>query len=884
MKASSSALAAWPRAVALLGLLTATGLITAADEPRPDTAFVHRPAVLQVHTEVLNPGLEAFTVTGSNYGDTLKRAGKGGFEPVSWRHRFTAAADAADRVEVREPGGLSLDGRFAADYLDGAQVRVYRVSRGRLDLVREDRVAAGGTVLGSPEGGHLRLAGNGAALRQGDMVIVTQDFAPLRPRHMGPRLRSDPVQARRWLPAGVPHDLLMDDQHWRLVPHAPDSPVEDGGQTYLALTLGPGEVRKVGLHDLPDLSTTAQSYYQVAEPVDYEAEVWVKADRADAPPLVLGFDGDPRVGGFMSPQTLAVGTTWRRHVLRLRGQPAHAGFHAYLVLSASGLPPGSASEGSVTYGIDNFRIHRADTPYLALSPRRQAQLAASGMAAWRTHHTIKTGQASYSMAQWLGPQGGVEGVGLGMSLGGTLAMMAQAGVRPWLQIEFHLSPQEWLAWAEFMAAPWDPAVDTPQSKPWAWQRVRQGRTAPWTDAFDRLYLELGNETWNPLFAPWTFPAMTDAATGERLNPGAVYGLFHDHVVDVLRRSPWWTPAVAGKFVQVLGGWPVHQFNDGIALASRSADFLTVATYLGGWDMGEGPPQPNPEGYFGVLQFAAQQARPTARALLEQAQGWQARTGRRLRLGAYEGGPGYAMNGLNGEQVSPAQAAGQEAVMKSKATGVATLDTFLVQASLGFELQNFFTFGEGERWTSHGPWHAGGHAHPSFLYLSLFNREGRGDLLRVSTVSTPTAHLPALRRRPALRDAPLVTAYATRQGDRVNVFVVSRRMPDHPAGSGEGYTPVRLELPFGQARRITLHRLSGRPQDTNLGAERVRLQAMTLPAQALGRDGRFTLGPDTGLDARGLPPAEALLYVFEGTDIGPPGWVLDRAQVLERLAR
>ena len=59
-----------------------------------------------------------------------------------------------------------------------------------------------------------------------------------------------------------------------------------------------------------------------------------------------------------------------------------------------------------------------------------------------------------------------------------------------------------------------------------------------------------------------------------------------------------------------------------------------------------------------------------------------------------------MNGLNNARVSEAEHRAQEQVMKSLAAGTATLDAFLARAYLGFELQNFFTFGRGELWTSH----------------------------------------------------------------------------------------------------------------------------------------------------------------------------------------
>ena len=83
-------------------------------------------------------------------------------------------------------------------------------------------------------------------------------------------------------------------------------------------------------------------------------------------------------------------------------------------------------------------------------------------------------------------------------------------MRPWLQVEPHFSPAEWQGLVEYLAAPYVPGVDTPVKKPWAYKRHQQGQTAPWTDRFQQIDFEIGNETWNSLFRPWVFDDMTDA--------------------------------------------------------------------------------------------------------------------------------------------------------------------------------------------------------------------------------------------------------------------------------------------------------------------------------------------------------------------------------------
>lgn len=968
-----------------------------AASPSALSNFQDRPGIFTVTTDVVNESVKPFTVTVPGFGNSLKRPGKGGFEPLSFRSQFSAAQDSADRVYISDLGDLDRYDSFASGYLDGAGVRVYRVVDGRIMLVRSDHVIPGGCVLekwhsvgsnelivptantavyrwddwtrpgakrwftifavnadgemsppaapvkldfvkaaknakaenrildfrrprksanlpvpGAPSklaasvdgegivhfswapsdgeivgyrigytdtdpamhrGTYLQLSHEATSdkerIKEGDMIIVAKDMAPLRPEYLSNRLGGLDRAIRGWMPSGVPNDLCWDTASWRLAPHTPDTPVEDAGRTYLEMTLTPGQKEQVGLSGIPDISTSNQKFYPVPEKVEYTMEVWLKADRAAAPPVTFEYSGDARVGGFIKPFPMQVTTSWKKYTHTFMGAPSDQGHHAYMVLTC---------EGPATYSVDNFRVYRSDTPYLDYTSEEYERLRESGMSAIRTHHAIKSSQESYSMDQYTGPNGTVEGVEKGISLGGVLGTIRKAGMDPWLQIEFHMSPEEWLGFAEFMAAPYDPAEDTPESKPWAYKRFKQGHPAPWTDDFDRIYFELSNETWNSLFAPWVFTGMRDSVTGKNHDRGAVYGMFQDHVAGILRSSPYWTKDVDAKFTQVMGGWAIGTYNAEIAKATRTADFITVAAYNGGWDEGEGPPDLTPASFFKVLNFANQTTLPRSQKLLSQSVEWEKQTGRHFRLGTYEAGPGYALNGLNRAKVSKQQAQDQERVMKSKAAGVATLDSFLAMAGCDFEVQNFFTFGEGDRWTSHTEGYAGGRPHPSFLYLSLFNREGTGDMLRVSVDSAPTFDLPAFKRRAAIGGAPTVAVYATRRGDRVNVFVVSRRYPDFPVGSGDGYTPVGLRLPFTKASGVTLYRATGAVTDTNLDQDLVRIESLPIRPDAIKGDGRFVVGPDTGGDAKGMPPAEVFLYVFEGTNIGPGGRELSRGEI------
>jgi hypothetical protein len=444
--------------------------------------------------------------------------------------------------------------------------------------------------------------------------------------------------------------------------------------------------------------------------------------------------------------------------------------------------------------------------------------------------------------------------------------MKAAGVDPWLQIEFYLAPEDWPHLVEYLAAPFDPAVDTPQSLPWAHKRVRQGHRLPWTDDFRQIHLELSNESWNSIFAPWTFPTLTDAATGQHYSQGTVYGLFQEQVIASLKSSPWWgRQGLDRKFDFVLGGWTVNVgYGLDAARASPSSDYLTIGGYNGGWDWGAGPRPDTPASYFEVANDVSQTAIPWADATVDAVANLNHGRRHPLQLGTYEAGPGYAMNGLNGTQMTPQQDVEQDRVMKSLAAGTATLDAFLARAYRGFTLQNYFAFGRGGKWGSHARWFDGGQAWPAWQLLALFNREGTGAMLRTETLAAPTWRIPDTYRKKATLDIPLVGAYALRRGDRFMLFLTSRKIPDYPVRGSSGFTPVEVDLPFSRYRSATLFRTTGMFSDNNLHEDAIRITSEALGQVIEGHT--LKLGARSGTDSRGLAPAATLLYVFEGTDI------------------
>ena len=118
------------------------------------------------------------------------------------------------------------------------------------------------------------------------------------------------------------------------------------------------------------------------------------------------------------------------------------------------------------------------------------------------------------------------------------------------------------------------------------------------------------------------------------------------------------------------------------------------------------------------------------------------------------------------------------------------------------------------------------------------------------MAVPRADLPKSRGRAAISDAPMVRAYATRSGDRVTLFLVSRRVP---GASDDGRTDVRVTLPFKTASRVTRYRHDGAWNADPLGdAPPVMVSEQVPAALAL---------PELHLPELG--PGRSEVYVFDG---------------------
>ncbi len=138
-----------------------------------------------------------------------------------------------------------------------------------------------------------------------------------------------------------------------------------------------------------------------------------------------------------------------------------------------------------------------------------------------------------------------------------LALCREVGAEPWIVAPTAMNEDEARKLAEYLAGGAETAGGA--------MRIASGQREPWTRTFRTIHIELGNETWNGIFA------------GETMEDAAAYGRRADRVFKVMRGA---AGADAGRFDLVVGGFiSMPERNYALLGAARQANTLAIAPYL-----------------------------------------------------------------------------------------------------------------------------------------------------------------------------------------------------------------------------------------------------------------------------------------------------------------
>lgn len=469
-----------------------------------------------------------------------------------------------------------------------------------------------------------------------------------------------------------------------------------------------------------------------------------------------------------------VDSTWREH--RFSFPAAHPeGALRQLVLTGS---PGG------TYWLDAIQLHSNDAEPGALLPEALDALKAfrpGTLRIWALQTNSTHGETldnallppATRRMQFVRNRGGATPGA--SSLPQELATAASVGANPWIIVNVSFNPREWANLIEFLAGP----VSTPYGR----KRAEAGHPQPYTEVFDHIYLELGNEVWSRIFAPWNWNNQPEKA--------AQYARL---MWDSARTSPHFDPA---KFSFTGPGWAGNvasraeqSYGNRFAKTNPLSAFHAVAHYAGGFDgVSLAESGERAEQVFNRLFHVPRIQGP----VMDKHAAADAATRPGLRPAAYEAGPGYALPGP-GEAFTEEQ----ETIGKSLASAITTLDAYLHAQSIGYGPLCHFVFeNRGINWSTHNPdWTP----HLPTLAIQMRNQHVRGDLLHTESLRMTTLDIPAAtvasgghgtRRRetkiPAAPNTPTVAAHAFRDGKDWSLVLLSRE----PAAS----RTVQVDLPF-----------------------------------------------------------------------------------------
>jgi hypothetical protein len=836
-----------------------------------------------------------------------------GNEPIHWQSMFRTVNVEGKSFEIDGPSTSWYD-LWYDGFLSGANVRIYRIvdkdghslpppadpKQHKQDMTNADHVILvgkthilaageedfpnGGWVVAEPPAGkkanRVYLAADSPDIEPLDYIVVDKAFDTFDMNWVNPRVRAlkGPKDRPLWY-----WNSSSPDVRFSLGPHPGTVPPEmiDAGKTCMKVEAVPGanqisQVRFIGT----DIPVENQFYGQLEPGKQYRMEVWLRqdglADGGKVQFLMTKAEGLESIH-----QDFTVDGDWKKYTYDFTApaRPAKANHYG----------PAFSFTGPGTLYMDNARLFRYDKPEdlkAVYVPNRTVldELMASQpekgvKGAHRTwlldrdmtmDSILSLYPSSKIRLNWITT---AQGENSDMSLPQLFLFDYETGTTPETRMVPHIVIQhilhdeaDWQHFVEYIAAPYDPKTDTPQTKPWAYRRYvhRGGNGTPWTKEFREIIVEFGNETWHNAF----FEDFIGFSAYKAIHQGGPeYGLFCTYLINGIKQSPYWAAGDLDKCVHFNLGGNYQGFVDKNGHVAGyveqamekcpQAQYAGHANYVGPkWETNDKPLQEfNDTGMMATLMGYQFFVKPN-QDKMEAAHDLLKTKGSNYDILAYEGGPsGYSLDKSN-----PKIGEASELYGKSLGMAVAALDAWMGSYEQGWTYQNYLGFTQGKTWSSHSMMYDGFRPQLGWLALTMRNRYASGDLMKVDEPSGPEFDMGGAT--PV--SLPLIGTYAMRNGNRWSIFVLSRKLNANVNGQdmGDGYNPVSIQLPFKSASAVTLYRLTGDPRANNITEDKVKIETLPLDAKQLSSSGEWDVNASTGGTAKGMPPGSIYLYVFE----------------------
>jgi len=614
-------------------------------------------------------------------------------------------------------------------------------------------------------------------------------------------------------------------------------------------------------------------YGQLDEGVTYRYEAWVKVDGAKSGSVHLGFgEGNPgawRRGyfGVSVGQDFSVDDEWTLIGFEFTApQTPESGGIEGAVLQYAG-------EGNLL--VDNVKIQpvyeRGDTEKPFVINQRLFKTLMDNQPATGRKGALRSWagltQASMDdLLRWSIPcEFNLEGrvrlntIKRGPAFPKALTILEATGDRtetrmvPWLIAQVTHSPEEYRNLIEYLAAPYDPAVDSPESKPYAHRRtLHRGHSRPWTEDFREVIIEFGNENWhNRQNSGWIGVGRFSAVH----QGGPEMGVFTRYLVEEIRQSPYWDEAkikinVGGNYTAgVNADGSVYGYGqEAVQAAGDTADYHSHATYIGPrWETGESSQASIDDSGVQKTLFAYRPVKHREWQSQGKAHEQLKKLGFDVKMTAYEGGP----SGFGLRAKTPEEEFAGEYYGKSYAMATAMLDAWLDAWEKGWTHQCYLDFAQGKWWSSHTSISLGHRPSPGFLIQTLVNHMvANRDMLTSIVIDSPSMEFIEAPPKWNKQGSPVVHQVETIQahsfGDDNIVVVAVSNLDLNQA------QVVDIELPIKKASSIMLHTLKGDPRDTNLKELNVELTSSKVSADQL----------KSGVFQTIIPAGSPAVFVFE----------------------
>jgi hypothetical protein len=396
---------------------------------------------------------------------------------------------------------------------------------------------------------------------------------------------------------------------------------------------------------------------------------------------------------------------------------------------------------------------------------------------------------------------------------------------------------------------------------------QRGHARPWSEDFDRINLELGNENWhNRVNLEWVGFGRAGMVHGD----GLQYGMWGKYLYqEVLATSPFWKPAGLDRKIlwNMAGGYgggldkegrPSGYGPDSMRGAWPTSTMSSMALYVGPrWELGEKSVETIDDDTVQRTLVAYQTGVRDKVLNTDAARAKLAEAGIRYELFSYEGGPGGY-----GKEATPTVIR----LGHSLALGLAAVEAWLDTYHHGWVGHCLYASNQGDAWSNHSLFSRGLHGTPAWQGLTMINQHlQRGDLLRTEA-TVPTLDLAVLdkdgkpvkdkkTKQPMQQTVQLARCFAFRDGQRLAIGLLNLKTPGRHSGVdlGDGSTPATVRVPVTAAQRITCIRMAGSALDGNDDSLRVHPVTTEVPRSAL---------VNGTLDVGRLPPCSFSIYIIE----------------------